>query len=270
MDHSPRFSIITVNLNNILGLRKTIENVVCQTFTDYEYVIIDGGSTDGSVEVIQEFADKITYWVSEADKGIYNAMNKGIDVAKGDFICFLNSGDEFFSKYSLQLLAGNITDSKAELFFGNFITINEITGKTIYWDVSYVRDRSDLLPHTFLHNATFYSRNLFERIGRFNERFKICADLDWYMNAMINHQVSFQIIPVLLSVFNGGRGISSVQMDLHKYERAVLFQKYFSGFEIALFSGRTYQRLKKSLLFKFIFHLFFRLKLNKQKRPTFR
>ena len=91
--YNPKLSIITINLNNAAGLRKTIESVVNQTFTDYEYLIIDGGSTDGSVEVIKEFADKITYWVSEPDKGIYNAMNKGILKARGEYLQFLNSGD---------------------------------------------------------------------------------------------------------------------------------------------------------------------------------
>jgi len=89
----PKLSIITVNLNNAEGLRKTIESVVTQTFTDFEYIIIDGGSTDGSVEIIKLYADKITYWVSEPDKGIYNGMNKGIMVAKGEYCQFLNSGD---------------------------------------------------------------------------------------------------------------------------------------------------------------------------------
>jgi len=83
-----KLSIITVNLNNAAGLQKTIESVITQTFTDYEYIIIDGGSTDGSVDVIKQHADKITYWVSEPDKGIYNAMNKGILQAKGEYCLF--------------------------------------------------------------------------------------------------------------------------------------------------------------------------------------
>ena len=78
-----KFSIITINYNNVEGLRNTIKSVVNQTYTDYEFIIIDGGSTDGSVEVIKEYANIITYWVSEPDKGIYNAMNKGIEVANG-------------------------------------------------------------------------------------------------------------------------------------------------------------------------------------------
>ena len=77
-----KYSIITVNYNNKEGLRKTIESVINQTFQDFEYIVIDGGSTDGSLEVINHYAEKITYWVSEPDKGVYNAMNKGIKVAK--------------------------------------------------------------------------------------------------------------------------------------------------------------------------------------------
>ena len=90
-----KFSIITINYNNVEGLRNTIKSVVNQTYTDYEFIIIDGGSTDGSVEVIKEYANIITYWVSEPDKGIYNAMNKGIEVANGEYLNFMNSGDCF-------------------------------------------------------------------------------------------------------------------------------------------------------------------------------
>lgn len=88
-----KLSIITINYNNREGLRKTIESVVAQTTREFEYIVIDGGSTDGSVDVIKEFSDYIDYWVSEPDKGIYNAMNKGVKVAHGDYCQFLNSGD---------------------------------------------------------------------------------------------------------------------------------------------------------------------------------
>ena len=90
-----KISIITINYNNCEGLRRTIESVVNQTCRDFEYIIIDGGSTDGSVDVIKRYADNIDYWVSEPDKGIYNAMNKGIRMATGDYVQILNSGDMF-------------------------------------------------------------------------------------------------------------------------------------------------------------------------------
>ena len=84
-----KFSIITINYNNKEGLRKTIESVVGQSFRDFEYIIIDGGSTDGSIEVIKEYAGKVDYWVSEPDKGIYHAMNKGVLQAHGEYLNFM-------------------------------------------------------------------------------------------------------------------------------------------------------------------------------------
>ena len=92
----PKLSIITVNLNNKAGLQKTIESVFSQTFTDYEYLVIDGGSEDGSKELIKKYENKFVYWVSEKDKGIFNAMNKGILKASGEYLLFLNSGDYFY------------------------------------------------------------------------------------------------------------------------------------------------------------------------------
>ena len=91
------FSIITINYNNSEGLRQTIDSVVSQTYHEYEYIVIDGGSTDGSVDIIGFFSDKVDYWVSEKDRGIYHAMNKGVAQAHGDYCIFMNSGDSFYN-----------------------------------------------------------------------------------------------------------------------------------------------------------------------------
>ena len=88
-----KVSVITISYNNAEGLRRTIESVVAQNYSDYEYIIIDGGSTDNSRQIIESYADHISYWVSEPDKGVYNAMNKGIAQATGEYLHFLNSGD---------------------------------------------------------------------------------------------------------------------------------------------------------------------------------
>ena len=106
-----KLSIITVNLNNRDGLQKTIDSVVSQTFKDYEWIVIDGGSTDGSKELIEQYADHFTDWVSEPDKGIYNAMNKGIGMASGEYIQFLNSGDS--------LVSGHVVDQMSEALVNN-------------------------------------------------------------------------------------------------------------------------------------------------------
>ena len=93
-----RFSVITINYNNREGLNKTIKSVLCQSINDYEYIIIDGGSTDGSVDIINNNANFITYWVSEKDNGIYHAMNKGVAHAHGEYCIFMNSGDIFYNE----------------------------------------------------------------------------------------------------------------------------------------------------------------------------
>ena len=92
-----KLSIITVNLNNKTGLEKTVKSVCSQTFEEFEFIIIDGGSTDGSLDIIKRYEDNISCWVSEQDKGVYNAMNKGIKMAKGEYLQFLNSGDSLIN-----------------------------------------------------------------------------------------------------------------------------------------------------------------------------
>ena len=112
-----KLSIITINLNNRDGLQKTIDSVVSQTFRDFEWIVIDGGSTDGSKELIEQYADHFSYWVSEPDKGIYNAMNKGIKVAKGEYLQFLNSGDWLVDEKALERCFWH--ESKADIAYGD-------------------------------------------------------------------------------------------------------------------------------------------------------
>lgn len=115
-----KLSIITVNLNNLEGLKRTYESVVCQTFTDYEWIVIDGGSTDGSREFIEQHQDKFAYWCSEPDKGIYNAMNKGIIHAQGEYLNFMNSGDCLACEETLaRVLVPNHTE---DIIYG--VTVN--------------------------------------------------------------------------------------------------------------------------------------------------
>ena len=97
-----KLSIITINYNNLAGLRKTVESVLAQTYREFEYIVIDGASTDGSAEYVRAQADKLTYWVSEQDTGIYNAMNKGVRAATGEYVLMLNSGDFLVDEYVVE------------------------------------------------------------------------------------------------------------------------------------------------------------------------
>ncbi len=113
----PKLSIITINYNNRSGLQKSMQSVFAQSFTDYEYIIIDGGSTDGSKELIEENSGRLAYWVSESDNGIYHAMNKGILKAKGELLIFLNSGDFYVSPNLFSYSLRKFNYNKADLFF---------------------------------------------------------------------------------------------------------------------------------------------------------
>ena len=213
-----KLSIITVNFNNAAGLQKTIESVVNQSFTDYEYIIIDGGSSDESVDIIQQYADKITYWVSEPDKGIYHAMNKGILQAKGEYCQFLNSGDWFIDRFGLQY----VFDKKP-------------AESIIYCDIQFGKraltydDRLTFLyffDNTIPHQSAFIRRSLFSILGFYNEENKIVSDWEFYMKAIINSQCSYQHIPYLL-VFYDDNGLSETNRDLLFQEREKVLRKNY-------------------------------------------
>ena len=108
-------SIITINYNNVLGLKRTLESVTGQSYSNFEYIVIDGGSTDGSKEHILKYSDKISYWISEPDRGIYHAMNKGIAKASGEYLLFMNSGDLFYNNFILNEVIDDI--SKYDLIY---------------------------------------------------------------------------------------------------------------------------------------------------------
>ena len=113
-----KISIITINYNDKIGLDKTINSIVNQMYTDFEFLIIDGGSTDGSTAVIEQNASKINYWISEKDSGVYNAQNKGIKAATGEFVIFMNSGDTFVDNHVLANVAGDLTN-EFDIYYGD-------------------------------------------------------------------------------------------------------------------------------------------------------
>ena len=123
----PKLSVITINFNNAIGLEKTIKSVIEQKFTDFEFVIIDGDSSDGSKEIIKKYSNKISYWVSEKDKGIYNAQNKGIERAIGEYCLFLNSGDYLVDTTVFQTVFSE--KRTQDIIYGDMITVYELERK---------------------------------------------------------------------------------------------------------------------------------------------
>lgn len=177
-----KVSIITVNLNNKDGLERTINSVINQTYRDFEYLIIDGGSTDGSFRLIESIADKLSYWCSEHDNGIYNAMNKGMLKASGEYICFMNSGDclasntileDIFSqKQTADILYGNVWRAKNGEKISQRIFPNLITAEQMF--------RGGIT-----HQAIFSRRQLHVE-HPYNENLKMIADWDFLVHRLID------------------------------------------------------------------------------------
>ena len=213
----PKLSIITVNLNNAVGLEKTIRSVISQTFTDYEYIIIDGGSTDGSVEVIKKYADKITYWVSEPDKGIYNAMNKGIKVAKGEYCQFLNSGDYLVDK--------NVLEKVFSLGFDEDIVYGNILVDNIFKVVPYKKLTLYKLIKSYIpHPASFISRTVFFENNFYDEKYKIAADWKFFLKTLILENYSYAYVDLIIADFQSG-GIST-SIKTKKEKEQILFELF--------------------------------------------
>lgn len=171
MPHPPhKLTIITISLNNREGLRRTIESVVNQTCQDFEYIVIDGSSTDGSVEVIQEYP-RIDYWISEPDTGIYNAMNKGIAKTTGEYCLFLNSGDTLFNVTTIEKLADYLRNLNGMFLIGNVHTNKGFAGYT----------HQNIFESNVPHQAIFYHLDLFKKHGTFDENYAILGDWDYHI-----------------------------------------------------------------------------------------
>ena len=211
-----KLSIVTINYNNKEGLKKTIESVVSQTFEDFEYIIIDGGSVDGSVEVIKEFKDKIDYWVTEKDTGIYNAMNKGIVNANGEYLWFLNSGDWLVNEKIVEQFLTDV--SGYDIIYGN-----------VYYHYSkdkILEDRfPDLLTFYYLafktslpHQATLTRRDILNKNGLYDEKLIICSD--WKFSLMAIFKWNYKYLHKDIFVVNYNMdGISSDKKNLGLIEK---------------------------------------------------
>lgn len=209
-----KLSIITVNLNNCDGLKKTIDSVVSQTFTDYEWIIIDGGSTDGSRELIEQYQDHFAYWCSEADKGIYNAMNKGIALAKGEWLQFLNSGDWLYEDTTLEKVFEEETD--ADVLYGDAIIIYN-SNYQLPTHFPEIISLSYIIGHPLRHQATFYRNNIFDN-NKYDEYYKVISDAVLNFDLIIQGK-RFKHLSRYIIYFDGlGFSSSPNTKDLDDYD----------------------------------------------------
>lgn len=242
-------SIITINYNDAEGLRKTLASVAAQTYKGIEHVIVDGGSTDGSVEVIRAYADtQVAHpvkWVSEKDKGIYNAMNKGIEIALGkrivsddhtstpisnnqlpiaqaNYIQILNSGDILAADDVTERMMAALANNSA-ILYGNMIKVNaqgKVVGKSGYTEYSLRQFYSSTLNH----DCAYIRRDLFEEYGLYDEHLKIVSDWKWYLQAIGLGKVKPDYVDIDVTIFDDG-GISETNIPLRNAERRQVLEE---------------------------------------------
>jgi glycosyltransferase involved in cell wall biosynthesis len=221
-----KLSIITINLNNCFNLKKTIESVFSQTFTDYEYIIIDGGSTDGSKELIEKYQNRFVYWISEKDNGIYNAMNKGIIKANGEYLLFLNSGDCLYN--DLVLMQFFNKKSISDIIYGNVFWNPEISHHNgIFPDkLTFEYFKINSLPH----QASFINKKLFEVVGLYDENYKIISDWLFFLLAIYRFNCSYEHRNQIITTCDT-QGLSFEEDSWSKIvkEREEAVSKYFKA-----------------------------------------
>ena len=277
-----RLSIITINYNNADGLRKTLASVASQTYRAIEHIIIDGGSTDGSVDIIREYEGQlhITHstiriqWLSEKDNGIYHAMNKGLRKATGSYIQILNSGDILAAPDVTERMM-NALHSFTRLTLNDKISIPILYGNMLksYDGKKIIRDTCGnrmYTPESFLyfyngtlnHDCAYIRRDLFDKYGLYNEDMKICSDWEWYVKAIVlgGEKPVYTNIDVTIFDMNGisesgGKNKELIIKERREYLEKILPASVLHDYGQFSFPVLQYQRLKKYHLWGLVYFL---------------
>lgn len=228
----PKFSIITICYNEAKSIRATCDSICTQSCRDYEWIVIDGGSTDGTLLILKEYEGSIDCLVSEQDSGIYNAMNKGAALATGDYLIFMNGGDSFAN--------ADVLDAVAECPSGDIIVGQlKFAGESDVRTFPLQLPPGYLLRHMLPHQATFFHRAIFGRFGSYDESFEIAGDYEFFVRMIEKNKASYRYIPKILAVFaGGGMSSSSHQRALRKRENHRVRWKYFIRYRFSLKAWR--------------------------------
>lgn len=268
-----KLSIITINWNNANGLRKTIESVISQSYNDFEYLVIDGASTDGSVDIIKQYAEKSPInWLSEPDKGIYNAMNKGILRASGEYLHFLNSGDFLYDNY----VVGNMIEQleacgQPSILTGQLYkllpngTLYKVPSETNF---SFIKFYSSSVNHP----STYIRKELFLKYGLYDESLRIVSDWKWFMQVIAFNGVRPITTDTNVAIFDM-TGISSTNHDLINNERRKVLSEavprcYLADYDYFIKDIRLMSRIRRHpwafRLVKLIERILFRIEKKRQ------
>lgn len=272
-----KLSIITINYNNAEGLRRTLASVTAQTYRDLEHIIIDGGSTDDSVDVIKEymslnpnkdpFFKHAIKWISEKDNGIYNGMNKGLRMATGSYIEILNSGDVLAAPDVTERMVKEVERNEyPAILYGNMLKsydgkkiINRDTcGNGMYTPESFLY----FYNGTLNHDCAYIRRDLFDKYGLYNEEMKICSDWEWYVKAIAlgGEKAVYTNMDVTIFDMNGvseshGKNADLIKNERREYLEKILPASVLHDYDTFSFPMIQYQRLKKYHLWGLVYFI---------------
>jgi glycosyltransferase involved in cell wall biosynthesis len=194
-----KISIITAVFNNRRYIEGCIESVLGQTYKDIEYILVDGGSTDGTLEIIKKYEDRISKWISEPDRGAYDALNKGIGMATGDAIGFLHSDDFYANESVVEKVAQAFTNYNVRSVYGDLIYVNKENSSVIrYWKAGQYRDRLIRWGWMPPHPTFFVKKEVYEKHGCFNTSFKIAADYEMVLRLLGKQKITTHYVPEVL------------------------------------------------------------------------
>jgi glycosyltransferase involved in cell wall biosynthesis len=240
-----KLTIITINFNNLEGLKLTFDSVFSQTYKNFEYIVIDGGSNDNSKEYIENNQDKIDYWVSEKDFGIYNAMNKGITKANGEYLLFLNSGDFLYNKTTIDEIILKL-DVNCDIIYTNLLV--DYSKKKKVFKPPKTLNFTYFIDYSLPHPSSFIKKELFEKYGLYREDLKIVSDWAFFFETIIKIRVKYKYIDHINAVYDY-TGLSSKPENevLVQSEKLKVINELFGNmdFEIKLIKKVKYNKVLK-------------------------
>ena len=247
-----KVSVITACFNSVSTIRDTIESVLSQDYSYIEYIIIDGASTDGTTDIINFYKDKISTFISEPDQGIYDALNKGINLATGDIIGFLHADDVYTNNKVISKVVSFLNQTRLDGCYGDLVYVNKNNINQIvrYWrsgDYRKQRFKTGWMPP---HPTLFLKKSIYEKYGLFNEKFQISADYEFIIRTLYKNNVTVGYIPeVLVKMRLGGesnRNIKSfIRTTIEDY-KAWKYNDLSGGFFAILF-----KKIRKFRQFRF-------------------
>ena len=242
---SPKISVITPSFNQGQFFEETIQSVLGQCYPNLEYIVIDGGSTDKTVEIIKKYSDKITYWVSESDSGQANAINKGLKMATGDIICWLNS-DDMFLPGTLNYISQQLDIKKPQIIIGNSIHFN--SNNEIFWGSNVIKSKLIYelnIVDYIIQPSSFWTKKTLEQVGFLNEELHFAFDWEWFLRAE-NNQIEITADSKYFSIYRIHAGHKSGQKNNNTREREIInIIREYAGIEIAQIAEKIKPKAEK-------------------------